>query len=105
MIVPAADGTQQVAITAERRKAPALSDAQVIEIAHLAHALEQRMGRPVDVECAYAGSRLALLQCRPVTAGGQAAPEVAWATTEDAALTWRWGRQAFPGPLTPLIQS
>jgi rifampicin phosphotransferase len=105
LIEPAADGARQAAVPAERRRLPALSDAQVIEIARLAHTLEQRMGRPVDVECAYAGSRLALLQCRPVTASGQAAPEAAWATADDAALTWRWGRQAFPGPLTPLMQS
>jgi pyruvate,water dikinase len=105
MSAPAAGGTQQVAVPAERRGLPALTDMQVTAIARLAQALEQRMGWPVDVECALAGSRLALLQCRPVTASGLAAPEVAWATPDDAALTWRWGRQAFPGPLTPLMQS
>jgi rifampicin phosphotransferase len=102
MYVPAAGGTQLVAVPDERRRLPALSDAQVAEVAHLAHTLEQRLGWPVDIECAYAGARLALLQCRPVTAG---APSVAWATPDDAAPTWWWGRQAFPAPLTPLMQS
>jgi pyruvate,water dikinase len=105
MSAPVAGGTQTVAVPAARRRLPALSDAQVAEVARLAQALEQRMGWPVDIECAYAGSRLALLQCRPVTAGAADAPSVAWATPDDAALTWRWGRQAFPGPLTPLMQS
>ncbi len=105
MSVPVADGTQTMAVSAERRRLPALSDAQVAEVARLAQALEQQMGWPVDIECAYAGSRLALLRCRPVTAGAADAPSVAWATPDDVALTWRWGRQAFPGPLTPLMQS
>jgi rifampicin phosphotransferase len=105
MHVPAAGGTQTVAVPAELRQQPALSDAQVVEVAHLAHTLEQRMGWPVDIECAYAGARLALLQCRPVTASAAGTPSMAWATPGDAALTWRWGRQAFPAPLTPLMQS
>src|SRR5262249_11740033 len=55
-----------------------------------------------------------LLQCRPVTTqeGAAAAPastnleaEVEWQTPEDAALTWRWSKMAFPEPLTPLMQS
>jgi pyruvate,water dikinase len=105
MSAPAAGGTQQVAVPAERRRQPALNDAQVADVARLARALEAQMGWPVDIECSYAGSRLALLQCRPVTIADRDAPTVAWATPDDAALTWRWGRQAFPGPLTPLMQS
>jgi pyruvate,water dikinase len=130
MSVPAAGGTRQVAVPDERRHVPALDDQQVAEVARLARALEERMGWPVDIECAYACSRLALLQCRPVTtidpgwpmmawrhesrspnteprvaATDQDQPPVEWATPDDAALTWRWGRQAFPGPLTPLMQS
>ncbi|MFL5804642.1 MAG: PEP/pyruvate-binding domain-containing protein [Roseiflexaceae bacterium] len=105
MSVPTAGGTQLVAVPAERRRLPALSDAQVAEVAQLARALEQRMGWPVDIECAYAGARLALLQCRPVTVVAAGASAIAWATPDDATLTWRWGRQAFPGPLTPLMQS
>jgi phosphoenolpyruvate synthase/pyruvate phosphate dikinase len=33
----------------------------------LAMALEERMGHPVDVECAYHAGRLYLLQSRPIT--------------------------------------
>jgi pyruvate,water dikinase len=105
MSVPGIAGTQLTAVPAERRHLPTLSDAQVAKVARLAHALEQRMGWPVDIECAYVGPRLALLQCRPVTSSGAGAPTVAWATPDDAALTWRWSKQAFPGPLTPLMQS
>ena len=105
MHVPIAGGTQPVAVPPERRRLPALSDAQVVGVARLAYTLEQRLGWPVDLECAYVGTRLALLQCRPVTSSPVGAPAVAWATPDDAELTWRWGRQAFPAPLTPLMQS
>jgi pyruvate,water dikinase len=47
-----------------------LSDAQILEIAHLGLALEASMGAPVDVECVYRNKVLYLLQCRPITALG-----------------------------------
>ncbi|MBT4975704.1 MAG: hypothetical protein HOM86_00005, partial [Gemmatimonadetes bacterium] len=37
------------------------------EIAQLARVLEEQMGWPVDIECAYHGEILYLLQCRPIT--------------------------------------
>jgi pyruvate,water dikinase len=36
-------------------------------VAKLALALEAAMGHPVDVEAAFAGGELYLLQCRPIT--------------------------------------
>jgi pyruvate,water dikinase len=36
-------------------------------MAELAITLEEEMGWPVDVECAFAGGQLYLLQCRPIT--------------------------------------
>jgi pyruvate,water dikinase len=108
MSVREAGGTRLVATPPERRNAPALSDEQIVAVAALARELERRMGWPVDIECGFAGARLALLQCRPVTARastGPTSPALEWATPADAGLTWRWGRQAFPGPVTPLVQS
>jgi pyruvate,water dikinase len=49
------------------RAQPSLSNHQAVELAQLAITLEARMGRPVDIECAYQGGKLALLQCRPIT--------------------------------------
>jgi phosphoenolpyruvate synthase/pyruvate phosphate dikinase len=49
------------------RQAACLNEQQVVEIARLAQTLESTMERPVDVECAYAGETLYLLQCRPIT--------------------------------------
>ena len=49
------------------RNTASLNDEQIVEMAKLALTLETTMEHPVDVECAYAGGELYLLQCRPIT--------------------------------------
>lgn len=46
----------------------ALRDTQITGLARLVCELEQTMGQPVDIECAYQADQLYLLQCRPITA-------------------------------------
>jgi phosphoenolpyruvate synthase/pyruvate phosphate dikinase len=48
-----------------------------VELAGLAVELEARMGRPVDVEAAFAGELLYLLQSRPITTLGEPVAEIA----------------------------
>lgn len=60
-------GTEHVAVPEAQRDAPSLTDAQAVELAHLARDLERRMGWPVDIEFAVADGVLHLLQCRPIT--------------------------------------
>jgi len=67
MMVTVEGGTQEVAVPRFLQARPALTDSQVVEMAKLALALEAEMGWPVDVECAYQGDKLYLLQCRPIT--------------------------------------
>ena len=67
MTVLAAQGTREIEVPPDLRIAPSLTDRQVIELAHLAAALEQEMEWPVDIECAYYTGRLYLLQCRAIT--------------------------------------
>ncbi len=67
MTVSAPGGTREVAVPRFLRQAACLTDEQVVEIAGLAQTLEATMEHPVDVECAYAGGELYLLQCRPIT--------------------------------------
>jgi pyruvate,water dikinase len=69
MTIVAAEGTQMVAVPRLLQTRPALTDGQVRELARLALALEAELGRPVDLECAYQGGKLYLLQCRPITSG------------------------------------
>lgn len=72
MTVLCADGTREVPVLRTLRGRACLTDAQVRELAQLALRLEETMGWPVDIECAYKGEKLYLLQCRPVTTGGGA---------------------------------
>ncbi len=67
MTVSAPGGTREVKVPRFLRQQASLAEAQVVEVARLAILLEATMSRPVDIECAYAGGQLYLLQCRPVT--------------------------------------
>jgi phosphoenolpyruvate synthase/pyruvate phosphate dikinase len=67
MTVPAPRGTREVDVPRFLRQQASLNDEQVCEIAKLSLALEAAMGHPVDVEAAFAGGVLYLLQCRPIT--------------------------------------
>jgi pyruvate,water dikinase len=71
MTVSVPGGTHEVDVPRVLRTRPALSDKQVAELAALGCSLEQRMGYPVDIECAYQGDMLYLLQCRPITTFAQ----------------------------------
>jgi pyruvate,water dikinase len=70
MTVLAPAGTQEVPVPRQQQKVPSIDDGQVVELAHLAMTLEATMGWPVDIECAYHGRALHLLQCRPITTLG-----------------------------------
>jgi len=67
MTVAIPGGTNEVEVPRFLREQPSLNDEQVIEMAKLALTLEETMSYPVDIECAYAGGKLYLLQCRPIT--------------------------------------
>lgn len=60
-------GTYEVDVPIDRRREPALTEAQCRELTRLAVDLERHMGWPVDLECAYHDGRPHLLQCRPIT--------------------------------------
>jgi pyruvate,water dikinase len=67
MTVPVAGGTREVPVPGRLARVPALDDAQARAAAELAVALEREMGWPVDLELAWAGGDVFLLQCRPIT--------------------------------------
>jgi pyruvate,water dikinase len=67
MTVLAQAGTHEAPVPRQRQQVPAATDAQVQELACLSLALERAMGWPVDIECAYQGQELYVLQCRPIT--------------------------------------
>lgn len=67
MTVRSEGGTREVPVLRTLRSRPCLNDAEARELGALALRLEAEVGYPVDIECAYAGGRLHLLQCRPIT--------------------------------------
>ena len=67
MTVLTAGGTHEAPVPEGLRTQRCLDDSQVREVAALASALEQEMGWPVDIEGAFVGADLYLLQCRPIT--------------------------------------
>jgi pyruvate,water dikinase len=67
MTVAVPGGTQEVTVPRLLRKRASLGRAQISELAQLAIGLEEKMGQPVDIETAFAGDLLYLLQCRPIT--------------------------------------
>lgn len=62
-----AGGTQKVAVAAELATQPSLSEEQLLAVARLCLDCETKNGVPQDIEWAFEGDRLYLLQSRPIT--------------------------------------
>lgn len=60
-------GVEAVPVHESLRNAPVLSDEQAIAVAGLARRAAATFGRPQDIEWAYSGDKLYLLQSRPIT--------------------------------------
>ena len=62
-----AGGTEEQEVDPERRQQPALSDAQVLELARLGRRIEAHFGCPQDIEWCLAGGEFFVVQSRPIT--------------------------------------
>ena len=62
-------GTQSLPVSEALVRAPSLTGAQALRIAAVARWLESRLGAPQDIEWAWSGDRLIVLQTRPITGG------------------------------------
>ncbi|MDQ1034790.1 phosphoenolpyruvate synthase/pyruvate phosphate dikinase [Streptomyces sp. V3I8] len=60
-------GTREVAVDAARREEPALTDAQVVRLVRLGRRIEDRFGRPQDIEWCLADDDFQIVQSRPIT--------------------------------------
>lgn len=67
MTVPVTGGTDEVDVPKMMWATPTLTSEQAATMARLGLELEERNGWPVDLELAWSGDTLYLLQCRPVT--------------------------------------
>jgi rifampicin phosphotransferase len=62
-----AGGTEELAIEPERQGQPALTEAQVLELAQLGRRIEAHLGRPQDIEWCLADDGIWIVQSRPIT--------------------------------------
>jgi rifampicin phosphotransferase len=62
-----AGGTREEAIEPERQKQPALTDAQVVDLAQLGRRIEAHFGRPQDIEWCLVDDDFQIVQSRPIT--------------------------------------
>jgi pyruvate,water dikinase len=60
-------GTQRLAVDPARQAQPALTDAQVLELARLGRRIEAHLGRPQDIEWCLADDDFQIVQSRPIT--------------------------------------
>lgn len=67
MTVMVPGGIKEVPVPRFLRTTPAVDDAQLQAMGQLALRLEEDLGWPVDIECAWQAGQLYLLQCRPIT--------------------------------------
>ncbi|MDX6378967.1 MAG: pyruvate, water dikinase [Gaiellaceae bacterium] len=67
MTIAVPGGTREVPVPGRLGRMPSIDDAQARAAAQLAIALEREMALPVDLELAWAGPDLFLVQCRPIT--------------------------------------
>ncbi len=109
MTVAAMGGTREVAVPEFLKSTATLDEAMRTDVAELARTLEAELGWPVDIEFAFEGDRLLLLQCRPVTTArtstsGDDAVELPepWLEPSDAKEFWELDRVHFPDPIPVL---
>jgi len=62
-----AGGTRELAVEPARQGRPALTDAQVVRLAHLGRRIEAHFGRPQDIEWCLADDGFQIVQSRPIT--------------------------------------
>jgi phosphoenolpyruvate synthase/pyruvate phosphate dikinase len=60
-------GTEKQAIDGERQMQPALTDAQVIQLAQLGRRIEAHFGHPQDIEWCLVDDEFQIVQSRPIT--------------------------------------
>ncbi|GAA4902199.1 phosphoenolpyruvate synthase [Actinomycetospora succinea] len=106
MTVPTGGGTAQVAVPADRQRAPVLGAAEVGELARLGVRAEEHFGVPQDVEWVRVDGAFALVQARPITAlpPPTAPPPTTWPLPYRGGAYFRASIvEQMPSPLTPLF--
>lgn len=95
------EGVEAVPVPPSEARAQSLRDDQVSAVAELARRVESLLGHPQDIEWAYEGDHLHLLQARPITGIEDKA------ATEGVAVIWDCSNiaESYSGVTTPLTFS
>jgi pyruvate,water dikinase len=110
-MVASQHGVKTIEVPVDKQGSLCLSEAQEREIAELALAVEARHAAPVDIEWAYQGGRLFLLQARPITSqpSAVAGPPRDWTPASNTRIDPRYPlysngniSEVLPGCVTPL---
>jgi pyruvate,water dikinase len=94
---PGGDGPQRVALPPAAQRRAVLDESQARAVAELVRRCGRIAGRPQDIEWAYSGGRLWLLQSRPITTPAAAPARVVWDNSNIA--------ESYAGVTTPLTFS
>jgi len=113
-------GTVIVPVEGEEALSRCLTGAEIAELGAVALGIERSYGRPQDIEWAYAGGSLSILQARPVTSLGERRPGAVeaenrpgeWVSEFDSTVDPRYPcytlsniSEVLPGVLSPLTVS
>ncbi len=101
-------GTAEQPVPEHIRCLPVLSDAQVAELVELGIRIEAFYGQPMDIEWVSSGSRIILVQARPITTlpEPEAPLPVAWKLPKGQYAALRNNIvELMPNPLTPLFDT
>jgi len=67
MIVCSAPGTKEKEIPSAKREKQKLADKEILQLAKICLMIEKHYGCPQDIEWAYAGKKIYIVQSRPIT--------------------------------------
>jgi phosphohistidine swiveling domain-containing protein len=110
-VVAGEQGVETIDVPVDMQRALCLAPDQVAHIARLAAAVHALHGKPVDIEWAYEGGRLFLLQARSITAGDAASvqPPPGWTPANNTPIDARFPlysngniSEVMPGCVSPL---
>jgi len=93
MLAPTPQGVREIEVPEVRRNEPSLADADVHKVVRAARALDQALGCRVDVEWAFAGDDLYVVQVRPITALPEFFPHEL--SAEERNRTWRRSEEVW----------
>ncbi|WP_436497828.1 PEP/pyruvate-binding domain-containing protein [Actinokineospora sp. HUAS TT18] len=105
MTVRVDNGTEEQPVPDDKRREPALTDAQAVELAGLGERIQRLYGTPMDVEWALHDGRFSILQARPITTLRPA--EIEWNDTLGGDYLWTCVNlgEAVPSVMTPATWS